>query len=310
MSFLKNKYIVFYLLMYAVAIMRLHFSFHEPFGNFLSVFFIPGLGFSWVAWLLTKRFDQPFHRPAGKKEMLILVALVLLICFYITYGGSLINKLLPKNWIENEQSYVLIIFFRKLLFFVLIPFFVYKASGFSLKDFGLKESPVKLFSKRSAIIFLLLSIAALLFQFFLGNGSKPIREGQFNGWQLARGLPLCFLYLFFDAGLVEEFFFRGLLQSRLSVLLKSATGGIIISAIIFGLVHAPGLYLRGAGSEGIEEQLPFNFFAAYTIAYMSIAGIFIGIVYHKTKNLWLVMAIHAMVDLLPNFPGFVQTWHI
>ena len=60
----------------------------------------------------------------------------------------------------------------------------------------------------------------------------------------------------------------------------------------------------------MEEQMPFLFWAAYTIVYMGITGIFLGIIYYKTKNLWLVMAIHAMVDLLPNFPEFVKTWHV
>ena len=52
--------------------------------------------------------------------------------------------------------------------------------------------------------------------------------------QLLTGLPLCFVYLIFDAGLIEEFFFRGLLQSRLSVLLKSSIAGIVSTAVILG----------------------------------------------------------------------------
>ncbi|HLK27841.1 MAG TPA: type II CAAX endopeptidase family protein [Puia sp.] len=310
MSILKTKYIFFYLLVYAVAVLHLHFSFQEPVNNFLTVFFILGIGFSLVAWLLTKNLQEPVHKPAFKNEIWFLIVLIIWIIFYITYGGTLINQMLPKEWIAKEQINSLMIFLRKLLFFVIVPFLIYKTFGFSLDDFGLKNVALKLFSKKSVMIFIALSIAALLFQYFLGNGSKPLRGGQFSSAQLIKGLPFCFLYLLFDAGLIEEFFFRGLLQSRLSVLLKSTTGGIVVSAIIFGLVHAPGLYLRGAASEGIDEHLPFLFFASYTIAYMSIAGIFLGVVYSRTKNLWLVMAIHAMVDLFPNFPDFVRTWHI
>lgn len=128
--------------------------------------------------------------------------------------------------------------------------------------------------------------------------------------QLLTGLPLCFAYLMLDAGLIEEFFFRGLLQSRLSVFLKSSVGGIVCTAFIFGLVHAPGLFLRGAESEGMDEQIPFLFWVAYTIVNMSIAGISLGILYSKTKNLWPVMAVHAMFDLLPNFSEFMKTWHL
>lgn len=310
MESLRNKFSIGGLLVYVAAVLYLHFVFQQPFNEMLIPFTILGIGFSFIGWWLTKDLSQPRHEPVIKKEIWLIIALVAWIVFYITYGGSLINKLLPVSWIENPPVYSIIIFLRKLLFFVLVPFGIYKALGFSLKDFGLKESPVKLFSQKSILLFISLSIAALLFQYFLSNGAKSVRSGAFNTSQLVIGLPLCFIYLLFDAGLIEEFFFRGFLQSRLAVLLKSTTGPIIISAIIFGLVHAPGLYLRGAGSEGIEEQLPFSFFAAYTIAYMSVAGVFLGIIYSKTKNLWLVMAIHAMVDLLPNLDDFIHTWGI
>jgi uncharacterized protein len=310
MSLLKNRYFIGGLLVYAIAVLYLHFYFQIAFTDIAIPFAIVGIAFSFIGWWLTKDLPEPVHRPSIKKEFWFLLLLVGWIVFYITYGGSLINKLIPASWTENPPLYSLIIFLRKLLFFVLVPFGIYKAFGFTLKDFGLKQSLLKLFSRQSIFIFSLLSIAALLFQYFFSGGAKEIRNGAFSSGQLLVGMPLCFVYLIFDAGLIEEFFFRGLLQSRLTVLLKSTTGAIVVSAIIFGLVHAPGLYLRGAASEGIEEQLPFSFFAAYTIAYMSIAGVFLGIVYSKTKNLWLVMAIHAMVDLLPNFGDFIQTWKI
>ncbi|MGE5107667.1 MAG: lysostaphin resistance A-like protein [Sphingobacteriales bacterium] len=310
MAFLRNKYFIGGLLVYVAAVLYLHFAFEQPLREMFVSFTILGIGFSYIGWWLTKDLSQPYHLPAIKKESWFLLLLVAWIVFYITYGGSLINKSLPASWVENPPIYSIIIFLRKLLFFVLVPFGVYKAFGFSLKDFGLKGSPVKFFSQKSILVFILLSIAALLFQYFLSSGAKGVRSGAFDTAQLLIGLPLCFVYLIFDAGLIEEFFFRGLLQSRLSVLLKSTAGSIVVSAIIFGLVHAPGLYLRGAESEGIEEQLPFTFFAAYTVAYMSVAGIFLGIIYSKTKNLWLVVAIHAMVDLLPNLGDFIHTWGI
>jgi membrane protease YdiL (CAAX protease family) len=43
---------------------------------------------------------------------------------------------------------------------------------------------------------------------------------------------------------------------------------------------------------------------------MSLAGIFLGIVWSRTKNIYLVMGIHAMVDLLPNIGDFILDWHI
>ena len=136
----------------------------------------------------------------------------------------------------------------------------------------------KYLSPNAIAIFFVLSLIILAFQFIAGHGAEPLRKGIFSSRQLLIAFPFCFTWNFIEAGLVEEFFFRSLLQSRLSLLLKSNTADILlISGLIFGLAHAPGLFLRGAQSEGISEQLPFIFWAAYTIAMMSMAGIFLGI---------------------------------
>jgi membrane protease YdiL (CAAX protease family) len=54
------------------------------------------------------------------------------------------------------------------------------------------------------------------------------------------GLPLCFIWLFVEAGLVEEFFFRALIQSHLAAAFKSEVSGTVLMSLIFGLAHAPG----------------------------------------------------------------------
>ncbi|MEO6456087.1 MAG: hypothetical protein ABIN97_18545, partial [Ginsengibacter sp.] len=217
----KNKYFIGGLFIYIVALLYLHLVFQLPLTAFLEVFFIVGISFSCIAWVLTKNFAAPFHFPVIKKEGWLLLILVAWIAFYITYGGDLINKLIFKTWLNNPGLAKIIIFLKKLAVFVFIPFTVYKSLGFTLKDFGLKNNDVKFSDKKSILVLVVLSIAVLLFQYFLGNGSKPLRAGQFSSVQLLTALPLCFAYLLLDAGLIEEFFFRGLLQSRLSVVLKS-----------------------------------------------------------------------------------------
>ena len=306
----EYKYFLTGLAIYIVAVLYLHFFFEQPLHDFLTVFLIPGAGFSLVAWLLLKNHLIASRRSAIKNEVAVLILLLIWIIIYITWGAVFINQFIPGNWIENKKINSLIIMVRKLLVFVAVPWLVYRSFGFTSEDFGFRNGRVKFFSRRELLVFIVLSIAAVLFQFFLSNGSKPVRDGEYSLQQLAAGLPLCFLWLFIEAGLVEEFFYRGILQSRLTVLLKSPTAGIVITALIFGLSHAPGLYLRGAESEGVNEQLPFLFWSAYTIAYMSVAGIFLGIVWQRTKNIWLVMAIHAMVDLLPNVGDFIRTWNL
>ena len=296
------------LAVYLSAVFYLHFFFGQAFADFLAVFIIPGVIFSLIAWLLLREEQMVPPRSAIKNEVWILSALIAWIILYITWGATFVNQFIPESWIANEKINSFIVLVRKLLVFVAVPWLVYKSFGFTGEDLGVKNTLVKLFSRKGLFVFIVLSTAAVLFQFFLSNGSKTVRNGEFSFQQLAVGLPLCFLWLFIEAGLVEEFFYRVILQSRLTILLKSPTGGVVITALIFGLSHAPGLYLRGAESEGVDEQLPFLFWAAYTVAYMSVAGIFLGIVWQRTQNLWLVMAIHAMLDLLPNVGNFIKTW--
>jgi membrane protease YdiL (CAAX protease family) len=82
-------------------------------------------------------------------------------------------------------------------------------------------------------------------------------------------------------------------------------------ALLFGLAHAPGFILRHAG---LEEAIGVNPSPADSIAYaivvLSVGGIFFGIVWARTKNLFAVMFIHAATDLLPNLKEFVQIWGI
>jgi membrane protease YdiL (CAAX protease family) len=75
--------------------------------------------------------------------------------------------------------------------------------------------------------------------------------------------------------------------------------------------HAPGFILRGAGLHEAIGTTPSPLDSiAYAIVILSLSGIFFGIVWARTKNLFAVMFIHAATDLLPNFKEFVQTWGI
>jgi membrane protease YdiL (CAAX protease family) len=297
-----------YITAFAVALL----IYHLQFNDLLTVFLIVGVAFSLIVWLFTRNIQPALNndRPVQKNEGIVLTMLVAWMVLYITCGGAFINSFLPKNIQQDQQWQFFIIIARKLLAFVLIPYFICRTMGFSLQDFGLKFSLSRTFTKRNVSLLIIMSAAILLFEYFFSSGAKPLHEGQFSLSQLLIAIPTTFLWLFIEAGLIEEFFFRAVLQSRLAALIKSEWGAILMGGLIFGLAHVPGLYLRGAGSEGINEQLPVWFWLNYCIVNMSIAGIFPGIIWSKTKNLCLVMILHAVVDLLPNGSDFIQTWRI
>jgi membrane protease YdiL (CAAX protease family) len=83
-------------------------------------------------------------------------------------------------------------------------------------------------------------------------------------------------FIAFFAGVGEEIFFRGWMQAvlmeRSGVLI-----GILITSLIFGLLH----YLS----------------TVYAI-YAFITGIYLGVIYYVSGNLYIVMAIHALYDFV------------
>jgi membrane protease YdiL (CAAX protease family) len=95
-------------------------------------------------------------------------------------------------------------------------------------------------------------------------------------------LPAVLLLVIVGAGFGEETVFRGFLFERLRRLLGSsgqATAAIlIVTAVLFGLVHYPEQGLAGA------EQ-------------GTIMGLVFGVMYLLTGNLWMPMIAHAAFDI-------------
>ncbi|MGH9689110.1 MAG: lysostaphin resistance A-like protein, partial [Candidatus Acidiferrales bacterium] len=83
----------------------------------------------------------------------------------------------------------------------------------------------------------------------------------------------------------EEFLFRGLLQNLLSKSLKSSWLGLFVAAVIFGFSHI--------------LHAPFPNWKYVALA--SIAGIFYGLAWMRTRSPVPGVLIHALVDI---------SWHI
>jgi len=270
-----------------------------------------GLGFSLVAWWTTMRATPlVVAQHPTRREMLGLVVYVVVLSVYLAFGPQKIDSLLPHDWISSERIRFFVNLIRKLVVFVVIPFVLFgPLCGYRLHDFGWQKASLReLFGSHFLVVFVT-SLLILAFQYFLGGGAAPLREGKFNLHQLVLGLPLCFAWLAIEAGLVEEFFFRALLQSRLSAWFRSEVTGVVLMALVFGLAHAPGFIFRRAGVvEGLgANPLPIDAIA-YSIVTLAVSGIFFGIIWARTRNLAALVIIHAATDLFPNLSGFVKTW--
>ncbi|NIR00278.1 MAG: CPBP family intramembrane metalloprotease [Gemmatimonadales bacterium] len=108
--------------------------------------------------------------------------------------------------------------------------------------------------------------------------------------------PLATVLLLLTAGFTEEFFFRGILQTRLARWIKSNVWAVVVTAVLFGLYHVPYAYLK--------PQWPSygNLEAAFRIALFEggVGGLILGAVYVKARgNLLACIVMHALIDVFP-----------
>jgi membrane protease YdiL (CAAX protease family) len=212
-------------------------------------------------------------------------ALYVLIYFAIYLGYLLVNP-------ENEWLHWLTLVGLPLLWLILYYRKTKPASfGYILGTCGLKKENWKTGMGWALIIGLAISALQLI-------GSQRVDEllGLIKTGKVVLLLPLTFGLLLVTAGFTEEFFFRGVMLTRLNAGSGSKFWGVVISALLFGLYHFPYAYLHpgwpsygdlgGALLAALGEGVP--------------AGILLGIVYVKTNNnLVASVLVHTMINWLP-----------
>jgi uncharacterized protein len=231
-------------------------------------------------------------------EATVLVAYLAVIAVVLVWGfGSVAH-------IRAELLYSVVLLGLKLAAVVVVPTRMCLASGYKIRELA----PVSLTwpELRPA---LWMSLVVLLMQSFLGRGLHDIRQAYLPVWMLAVAAPLSFAWLVIEVGVVEEFFFRALLQERLAAVLRSPWGGLVVASLLFGLVHAPGLCLRTAATQEAFGSHPSLLMAVgYSIVMTSLAGLFVGVLWMRTKNFAVVVIVHAAGDFLPNLVPWMKAF--
>jgi CAAX protease family protein len=275
------------------------------------VLIVFGIAFPLFAWIATRRAVPLAISVRGSNyQLFILIGYIVVLSVYLIGGPQWIDQHLPSSWIDSVRIKFFITLAKKLLVFVAIPFAIFRFGfGYRIRDFGIQREGLHALCRSHLPVVLVVGGAFLAFQYFLSGGGAAFRREHFTAFQLLLGLPLCFVWLLIEVGLVEEFFFRALVQSQMAAAFKSETSGIVLMSLIFGLAHAPGFIFRHAGElEGLgSNPTPLNA-VAYSIVVLAVSGITTGVIWARTKNLFALMLVHAAGDLLPNFGSFVQTW--
>ncbi len=266
----------------------------------LFVLGIFGVGLSAIAWLLTRGANAPrveVEHPRLESGAVV-IYLVLYAVLFLGFGMTMAREAFPPG---REQE--LAVLALKLTVHVVLP-------ALLLIFMGAKLGPITQLGLKGRKFWRTLIVMGLIILALVCVITPSLK--QISGIPPVFSLmiwaaPLSYLWITLEAGVTEEFLFRGVVQTRLTAFFNSAWAGVLLTSILFGLAHAPGLFLRGGpGVDGWSTD-PFQVIA-FTIAVLSPMGLLFGLIYARTKSLLLVILLHGLVDVLPNMTDFVETW--
>ena len=280
----------------------------RPVEEPISLLVVFGAALPGVALLLCR--GMPPIRPsrAITGEPTLIVGLGLFITIFLAVKGPILAALLGAS--PDPRVHDVVNTLIKLAAFVVVPLAAYALRGKSPRRLGLTR-PGSGTVSRSLVAFGIIGTLFLAIQLLFGRGARPLLDGSLAHRHWVLGLVLCFFWMSVEAGIVEEVFFRVILQSRLAAVTRSQAAGVFLSALVFGLAHAPGLWLRGAGAiEGLGASPSPLVSIAYSITAMGLAGIVFGVLWARTGNWLLIVALHGLGDALPNAPAFIATWRL
>ena len=246
------------------------------------------LGILLIIWLildLTKKFigaDIQVKRPGLDLVVACLIFLIFKLVQLVPglhFGGK---------WVLGE-------ILRKEVLYFAVPLIFMKLRGNSFSSMGLSSSNWKQNLKVAGIVLACLAIPCV---FLIGDAANLILGGQVS---LLRALPAFFIYFIHNvarSGLPEEFFFRVFVQTRLSQILRSRLGGILVASLLFSLVHIPTL-MQESGLT-LSEAFCSAFFMQGFI------GLMLGVLWDRTRNLLPGVLVHSGINALNNLGAAVS----
>jgi len=135
--------------------------------------------------------------------------------------------------------------------------------------------------------FILLFLGSVAVRIFLpGASHDSVNQQAVRTLVNIYPIPLFFVTVFYGP-LVEEIVFRFILMNTLKT---SNWIKILTSGILFGLIHVIG-----------TDQLSF-------VVFYGIIGIIYAYIYDLTKNIWLVISIHALQNFIAFAGSFLVDW--
>jgi len=188
--------------------------------------------------------------------------------------------------------------FTNWFFLVIVPFgllLIARRRGLALRatlrSIGITHTGLKDGLKLSAVI-VPLSIPIL---YVVGEQQRAAVEMVLHRpLQALVSFLVSFPLALLTAGFVEEFFFRGVLQSRLARCTGSEWRGLLIASLLFGLFHLPMYFF--SPFEPTHGNLLWA--SAGVITEQAVMGILLGVLWVRTHNLTAPLLVHAFTNAL------------
>jgi membrane protease YdiL (CAAX protease family) len=289
-------YIILYLAALALAFWRRKTF---PLSESILVILIVGIGFTGLVYLVTLPVKAAVVESAVSPWELSFT-----LGYLAVVAALLVVRKTPASWKGNFRKEKVAAILFKLPVFVLIPIAALRLLwnvGWADLGFVWGDMPGQLLAAA------VLMAAFGGFNLVAGSGAAPLRKRQFTGRQVAVGFAITFVWNMLEVGLVEEFFFRAFLQTRLVHALGSPLAGICLASLLFGLAHAPGLYLRKGDRGGPLGEKPTLIDAIlYAILVLSPTGWFTGLLYLRTGSLLAPILVHAAIDTVAHTAEFIE----
>ncbi|MBE9918420.1 CPBP family intramembrane metalloprotease [Paenibacillus donghaensis] len=201
------------------------------------------------------------------------------------------------------------VFFNKHIFFsngvsfwvmlVVIPWLMLRRRGYGLSDVGLTTSSL-LGNLRAAILSGACFGGIML---FTTPGGKYLLGLKTSAGELTGGLITSLVIAFLFAGFHEEFFFRFILQSRLSQALNSKISGLMVTTLIFSIYHLPFRLFDTSYSGDFVHALAVCFTEGV------FGGLILGFLWMRTNHLIAPVFVHSVIDAISGYQAIIEKYH-
>ena len=194
----------------------------------------------------------------------------------------LIYPLLSMILISSGQAYAWrFIISRFLIWAVLGLVFLYARQA-EVQKFLLwdeKPYPTSFYFKSVGALYLMIIVSGIIAKIPYWMGLHENKDVIYRMVTVMKEYPILTVFTSFTAAVTEEFIFRGYMISRLSLFFRSKYPPIIISAVLFSIVHL--------GYKNVGEII-------FTLMF----GIITGYYYQQYRNIKVLMIFHFVVDMI------------